>query len=76
MGNGDGMIPNWDNQLIAEFQKVRSEVNRIRDELYSRHPGCACDSQGLCAHHAQVYKRLGTVLEALQKTIQDAQKES
>ena len=66
---------NSDRELITELQTQLDNIARIRRGLYNRKPGCACDENGLCAHHAEVYNRLQTVSDDLAKTIKAAQDE-
>jgi len=68
-------LPESDKQLIADFQKLLDGVSRIREKMYSRKAGCACDERGLCAHHAEVSNRLITVSDDLAKVIKAAQRE-
>jgi len=69
-------LPKQDKELIAEFQKLLGEVDRVRRSLY--HPkqkGCSCDESGLCSHHAQIKKRLELVSDTLTWAINDAGRE-
>ena len=66
---------NSDEVIISDLRGLLDEVAKIRKSLYHRRPGCACDENGLCAHHAEVYNRLQTVSDDLAKTIQAAQDE-
>lgn len=69
------MLTATDRQLISDLQNLLGTVASLRDNLYTRRAGCACDERGLCAHHAEVFNRLITVSDDLAKVIRAAQRE-
>lgn len=64
-----------DAVIIGEVRGLLDEVAKLKKFLYHRRPGCSCDENGLCAHHAEIYNRLVTVSDDLAKVIQAAQDE-
>lgn len=67
--------PAYDLQIVNELQALLDKLANMRTDLYNRHSGCSCDERGLCAHHAQIYNRLGAVSDELARAIHDAQRE-
>jgi hypothetical protein len=47
-----------DAEIVKQVQNLIYQSEILRQGLYVRRPGCACDRYGLCALHAQVYDHL------------------
>lgn len=61
-----------EEMIVSDIRGVLDEVAKIKRGMYHRQPGCACDDNGLCAHHAEVRERLQTASDDLAKAIKAA----
>ena len=65
----------YDAKIVNDLQALLDTLGNMRNDLYNKHPGCSCDTNGLCSHHATIYNRLITVADELARAIKDAQRE-
>jgi hypothetical protein len=68
-------IPESDKKLDDDLREILGKVVSLRDGLYARRAGCACDEQRLCAHHAAVYNHLSKARESLHRAMDQLESE-
>jgi hypothetical protein len=68
-------IPEFDRKLSAQLQSMIDQLAALRESLYMRGHGCACDETGLCSHHAMVHGHLVAAADSLARAIGEAQRE-
>ena len=65
----------FDQRLIDQLRGMLDQLAAMRESLYARRAGCACDERGLCSHHGMVYNALQAAADDLARAISEAQRE-
>ena len=68
------MLP-FDQRLITQLRGMLDQLASMRESLYARRQGCACDERGLCSHHAMIHNALQGAADDLARAIGQAQRE-
>jgi len=59
----------FDKQLAKDLAKVKQAIAAHKMALFQSGHGCACDSTGLCAHHAGIAGELSEATKAVDLAI-------
>ncbi len=64
----------FDTRLAHDLGEVKITLLKQRESLYFERRECACDSETLCAHHAEISNRLDEAIRQLTLAIECAHK--
>ena len=60
---------NNDAASVAHLTAVQTVIREEIANLHAFRSGCACDSNGPCAHHAHINNQLGEAVDDIQNAI-------
>jgi hypothetical protein len=70
---GETMQRPFDTQLAKTLGDLRRNIEAQQKSLYQARRECACDSECLCAHHADIFNQLTNAMQRLDSAIKTAQ---
>jgi hypothetical protein len=59
----------FNSDMAKELNRIRDDLDAQRKKLYGHHEHCVCDSEYLCAYHADANNEISDAIKCIGRAV-------